>query len=87
MSLPVCGRGEEPTLKWKCELVCRNLVSETEFLSFLLHLTVDIVWIHVVHQTALIVIATKALRLQKVFAEKKIGSGRTFNRTKFKQPF
>ena len=66
MSLPVCGRGEEPTLWWKCELVCRNLViTETEFLSFLLHLTVDIVWILVAHQTALVVIAAKALCLQR----------------------
>ena len=72
MSLPVCGRGEEPTLWWKCELVCRNLViSETEFLSFLLHLTVDIVWILVAHQTALVVIAAKALWLQRSGAKNK----------------
>ena len=71
MSLPVCSRGEEPALKWKCELVCRNLVSETEFLSFLLHLTVDIVWILVAHQTALVVIAAKALWLQRSGAKNK----------------
>ena len=70
MSLPVCGRGEEPTLIWKCELVSRNLFSETEFLSFLLHLTVDIVWILVAHQTALVVIAAKALWLQRNGAKK-----------------
>ena len=70
MSLPVCSRGEEPTLMWNCDLVCRNLVSDTEFLSFLLHLTVDIVWILVAHQTALVVIAAKALCLQRSGAKK-----------------